>query len=144
MSSFKDCYGGGGYLAKINFPSILLPYGGLPWIVCPWKPSVEEDLTLLISIFCWSPGLNLLLLSRVYWLSKLQLLELVNGEGRHPVIAEVLMVTYAFWLINHKGVSTLSDFGIHNVANMLVCLVEGCNETRSIICGDGSTKSLCQ
>ena len=58
----------------------------------------------------------------------LNCLKLVNGGGRHPVITEVLMVTDAFGLINHKGVSTLSDFGIHNMKNMLVCSVEGCNE----------------
>ena len=72
----------------------------------------------------------------------LNCLKLVNGGGRHPVITEVLTVTDAFGLINHKGVSTLSDFGIHNMKNMLVCSVEGCNEIRTIICGNGVANSV--
>ncbi|RVW64208.1 Disease resistance protein RPS2 [Vitis vinifera] len=69
-------------------------------------------------------------------------LKLVNGEGMHPVIAEVLRVTHAFKLINHKGVSTLSDFGVDNMENMLVCSVEGCNEIRTIVCGDRMASSV--
>ena len=69
-------------------------------------------------------------------------LKLVNGEGMHPVIAEVLRMTHAFKLINHKGVSTLSDFGVNNMENMLVCSVEGCNEIRTIVCGDRMASSV--
>ena len=62
-------------------------------------------------------------------------LKLVNGEGWHPVIKHVLKVTNAFGLINHKGVSALSNFGTNNMKNMCVCLVDGCNEIRVIING---------
>ncbi|KAJ9687688.1 hypothetical protein PVL29_016249 [Vitis rotundifolia] len=72
----------------------------------------------------------------------LNCLKLVNGEGTDSVIAKVLTVTDAFGLINHKGVSTLSDFGIQNMKNMLVCSVEGCNEISTIICGDGVVNSV--
>lgn len=69
-------------------------------------------------------------------------LKLVNGEGLHPVIAEVLKVTHAFKLVNHKGVLTLSDFGLNNMENMLVCSVEGCHEITTIIYGDRMTSSV--
>ena len=69
-------------------------------------------------------------------------LKLVNGEGMHPVIAEVLKVTHAFKLVNHKGVSNLSDFGVNNMENMLVCSVEGGNEIRTIVSGDRMTNSV--
>ncbi|XP_034701677.1 uncharacterized protein LOC117926621 [Vitis riparia] len=72
----------------------------------------------------------------------LNCLKLVIDEGMHPVIAEVLMVTDAFGLSNHKGASALSDFGIQNMKNVLVCSVEGCNEISSIICGDGIANSV--
>ena len=48
----------------------------------------------------------------------------------------------AFGLINHKGVSRLSDFGIENMDNMLVCLIERCNEIETIINGNGITKGV--
>ena len=67
-------------------------------------------------------------------------LTLVNSKGVNPVIPIVLIETHAFGLINHKGVSRLSDFGIENMDNMLVCLMEGCNEIETIINGNGTTK----
>lgn len=69
-------------------------------------------------------------------------LTLVNSEGVNPVISKVLMETHAFGLINHKGVSRLSDFGIDNMDNMLVCLIERCNEIETIINGNGITKGV--
>lgn len=55
----------------------------------------------------------------------LSFLTLVNSEGVNPVILKVLMETHAFGLINHKGASRLSDFGIENTDNMPVCLIKG-------------------
>ena len=69
-------------------------------------------------------------------------LTLVNNEGVNPVISEVLMETHAFALINHKGASRLSDFGIENMENMLVCLIERCDEIETIINGDVITKGV--
>ena len=68
-------------------------------------------------------------------------LTLVNS-GVNLVISKVLMETHAFGLINHKGVSRLSDFGIENMDNMLVCLIERCNEIETIINGNGITKDV--
>ena len=52
------------------------------------------------------------------------------------------MKTYAFGLINHKGVSRLSDFGMKNMDKMLVCLIEGCNEIKTTINGNGITQGV--
>ena len=69
-------------------------------------------------------------------------LTLVNSEGVNPVISKVLMETHAFTLINHKGASRLSDFGTENMENMLVCLIERCDEMETIINGDVITKGV--
>ena len=69
-------------------------------------------------------------------------LTLVNSEGVNPVISRVLMETLAFALINYKGVSKLSDFSIENMDNMLVCLIERCDEIETIINGDVITKGV--
>ena len=69
-------------------------------------------------------------------------LTLVNSEGVNLVTSKVLMETHAFGLINHKGVSRLSDFGIENMDNMLGCLIERCNEIETIINGNGITKGV--
>ncbi|KAL6329110.1 hypothetical protein AAG906_007656 [Vitis piasezkii] len=50
--------------------------------------------------------------------------------------------THAFGLINHKGVSRLSDFGIENMNDLFICSIEGCNEIETIINGTGITKSV--
>ena len=65
-------------------------------------------------------------------------LKMVNGEGTDPVISEVLGKTHAFGLENHRGVSSLSDFGIKKMNHMLVCLLEGCNEVETIISVGGT------
>ena len=69
-------------------------------------------------------------------------LEVINGEGMNPVILKVLAKTHAFRLINHKGVSRLSDFGIENMNDLFICSIEGCNEIETIINGTGITKSV--
>ncbi|KAL6328850.1 hypothetical protein AAG906_003867 [Vitis piasezkii] len=68
-------------------------------------------------------------------------LKFINGEGINPVISKVLAKTHAFGLINHKGVSRLSDFGIENMNDLFICSIEGCNEIETIINGTGITKS---
>ena len=65
-------------------------------------------------------------------------LKLVNGQGKDPVISEVLGKTHAFGLKNHSGVSSLSEFGNENMNHMLVCLLEGCNDIVTIISGGGT------
>ncbi|KAL6311914.1 hypothetical protein AAG906_025844 [Vitis piasezkii] len=67
-------------------------------------------------------------------------LKFINGEGINPVISKVLAKTHAFGLINHKGVSRLSDFGIENMNDLFICSIEGCNEIETIINGTGITK----
>ena len=69
-------------------------------------------------------------------------LKLVDGNGVNPRMLKQLMVTYAFGLINHRGVSRLSDFGVENMNRMLVCLIEGCNEMETIINGEGITQGV--
>ena len=69
-------------------------------------------------------------------------LEVINGEGMNPVILKVLAKTHAFRLINHKGVSRLSDFGIENMNDLFICSIEGCNEIETIINGTGITKGV--
>ena len=69
-------------------------------------------------------------------------LKFINGEGINPVISKVLAKTHAFGLINHKGVSRLSDFGIENMNDLFICSIEGCNEIETIINGTGITKSV--
>ena len=69
-------------------------------------------------------------------------LKLVDSNGVNPIMLKLLMKTYAFGLINHKGVSRLSDFGMKNMDKMLVCLIEGCNEIKTIINGNGITQGV--
>ena len=69
-------------------------------------------------------------------------LTLVNSEGVNPIISKVLMETHAFALINHKGASRLLEIGIENMDNMLVCLIERCDEIETIINGDVITKGV--
>ena len=69
-------------------------------------------------------------------------LTLVNSKGVNPVISKVLMETHAFALINHKGASRLLEIGIENMDNMLVCLIERCDEIETIINGDVITKGV--
>ena len=38
-----DCHGEGGYLGKIDFSSILLPYIGVPQVICSKKPEKVLD-----------------------------------------------------------------------------------------------------
>ncbi|KAL6329108.1 hypothetical protein AAG906_007654 [Vitis piasezkii] len=71
-------------------------------------------------------------------------LKLVDSNGVNPIMLKLLMKTYAFGLINHKGVSRLSDFGMKNMDKMLVCLIEGCNEIKTIINGPVYPGSLAQ
>ncbi|KAL6328798.1 hypothetical protein AAG906_003815 [Vitis piasezkii] len=65
-------------------------------------------------------------------------LKMVNGAGTHLLISDVLEKTQAFGLENHRGVSSLSDFGIKKMNRMLVCLLEGCNEVETIISVGGT------
>ncbi|RVW64175.1 hypothetical protein CK203_046301 [Vitis vinifera] len=69
-------------------------------------------------------------------------LKLVDSNGVNPIMLKLLMKTYAFGLINHKGVSRLSDFGMKNMDKMLVCLIEGCNEIKTTINGNGITQGV--
>ena len=69
-------------------------------------------------------------------------LKLVDSNGVNPIMLKLLMKTYAFGLINHKGVSRLSDFGMKNMDKMLVCLIEGCNEIKTIINGNRITQGV--
>lgn len=69
-------------------------------------------------------------------------LKLVNSNGVNPIMLKLPMETCAFRLINPKGASRLSDFGIENMDKMLVCLIEGCNEIKTIINGNGITQGV--
>lgn len=63
------------------------------------------------------------------------ILNLVNGDGTDPVINKVLMKTNALGLFGHKGLSSLSEFGIENMNQMFDCLIDGCHEIETIIHG---------
>ena len=67
-------------------------------------------------------------------------LKFINCEGANRVISKVLAKTQSFGLINHKGVSTLSDFHVENMSNLIICSIEGCNEIESIIDGTRITE----
>lgn len=69
-------------------------------------------------------------------------LKLVNSNGVNPIMLKLPMGRCAFRLINHKGASRLSDFGMENMDKMLVCLIEGCNEIKTIINGNGITQGV--
>ncbi|KAJ9687687.1 hypothetical protein PVL29_016248 [Vitis rotundifolia] len=72
------------------------------------------------------------------------ILKLVNGDVVDPGIREVLMETNALGLIDHKGVSALSDFGIENMNKIFNCLIEGCSKIKTIIDGDGISEAVLQ
>ena len=69
-------------------------------------------------------------------------LKFINGEGINPIISEALAKTHAFGLVNHKGVSRLSNFGIENMNALFICSIEGCDEIETIIDGIGITQSV--
>lgn len=69
-------------------------------------------------------------------------LKFINGEGMNPVFLNVLAKTEAFGLINHKGVSRLSDFYMESMKNLIICSVEGCNEIETIVDGTRMTKGV--
>ncbi|KAJ9687659.1 hypothetical protein PVL29_016230 [Vitis rotundifolia] len=70
------------------------------------------------------------------------ILKLVNSNGVNPIMLKLPREPCAFRLINHKGASRLSDFGMENMDKMLVCLIEGCNEIKTIINGNGITQGV--
>ncbi|XP_048135164.1 disease resistance protein RPS2-like isoform X2 [Rhodamnia argentea] len=63
-------------------------------------------------------------------------LKYANDEGVHPVISEVLTETDVFELIDHKNISSLSDFGTVNMSKLRACSVEGCEDIICIIDGN--------
>ena len=67
-------------------------------------------------------------------------LKLANTNASDFVILELLMRTHVLSLIDHQGVSTLSDFSIENMDTLLACTVEGCKEIETIINGDGTER----
>lgn len=62
-------------------------------------------------------------------------LKYVNGEGVDHVISEVLAEAEVFELICHKGILSISEFGIDSVSKMRGCLIEGCTDIECIING---------
>ncbi|KAL6971760.1 hypothetical protein U1Q18_031442 [Sarracenia purpurea var. burkii] len=50
-------------------------------------------------------------------------------------IGEVLQQATAFELIGHCNVQSLSDFGMTNMKSLEVCVIEECNDMRSIVDG---------
>ncbi|RVW73897.1 Disease resistance protein RPS2 [Vitis vinifera] len=70
------------------------------------------------------------------------ILKLVNCDGIDPVIIKVLMKTNAFGLIGHKGVTSLSNFGIEKMNRMLDCLIDGCHEIKTIVYGNETSKAV--
>ncbi|KAF8019419.1 hypothetical protein BT93_G0179 [Corymbia citriodora subsp. variegata] len=63
-------------------------------------------------------------------------LKYANHEVVHPVILEALTETNVFELIDHKNISSLSDFGTKNMSNLRACSVEGCEDIICIIDGN--------
>ncbi|KAL6328846.1 hypothetical protein AAG906_003863 [Vitis piasezkii] len=70
------------------------------------------------------------------------ILKLANGDGVNPIIMKVLTKTNALGLIDYKGVSSLSDFGIKNMNMIFDCLIEGCSGIKTIIYGNGTSKAV--
>ncbi|KAL6329107.1 hypothetical protein AAG906_007653 [Vitis piasezkii] len=70
------------------------------------------------------------------------ILKLVNCDGIDPVIIKVLMKTNAFRLIGHKGVTSLSNFGIEKMNRMFHCLIDGCHEIKTIVYGNETSKAV--
>nr|CAN74437.1 hypothetical protein VITISV_022952 [Vitis vinifera] len=68
-------------------------------------------------------------------------LKFIDGKGTDHIL-KVLAKTDAFGLFKHKGVSRLSDFGIENMNELLICSIEECNEIETIIDGTGITQSV--
>ncbi|KAK4793419.1 hypothetical protein SAY86_023854 [Trapa natans] len=62
-------------------------------------------------------------------------LRYVNGEGVNHVISEVLAEAEVFELIHHKGISSITEFGMDSINKMRGCLIEGCTDIVSIING---------
>ena len=65
---------------------------------------------------------------------------LSNGQGMDSVIIKVLKKTNTFGLIGHKGVSSLSTFGLKNTNKMFNCLINGCHEIKTIVYGNETSR----
>ncbi|KAK3419566.1 hypothetical protein EUGRSUZ_G00160 [Eucalyptus grandis] len=63
-------------------------------------------------------------------------LKYANDEGVRHVISEVLTETNVFELIDHKNISSLSDFDTENMTKLRACSVDGCEDIKYIIDGD--------
>ncbi|KAL6329238.1 hypothetical protein AAG906_014850 [Vitis piasezkii] len=72
------------------------------------------------------------------------ILKLANGADVNPIIMKVLMKTDALGLIDYKGVSSLSDFGIENMHGLSNCLIKGCSKIKTIIDGDRVSEVVLQ
>ncbi|PKI74900.1 hypothetical protein CRG98_004672 [Punica granatum] len=62
------------------------------------------------------------------------------GEGVDHAIKKVLAEADAFELIRHKGISSISEFGIESINKMRGCLIEGCTDIEFIIDGTHATE----
>ncbi|PKI74907.1 hypothetical protein CRG98_004679 [Punica granatum] len=63
-----------------------------------------------------------------------------DGEGVDRAIKKVLAEADAFELIRHKGILSISEFGIESINKMRGCLIEGCTDIESIIHGTHTTE----
>ncbi|XP_031391574.1 probable disease resistance protein At1g61300 isoform X2 [Punica granatum] len=67
-------------------------------------------------------------------------LKYADGEGVDHAIKKVLAEADAFELIRHKGISSISEFGIESINKMRGCLIEGCTDIEFIIDGTHATE----